>query len=257
MRADPMHQLSSSRPDGRLVGLRALSLIVTLLATGPGTAAFAQVPGPELFAKEPRTPLELWDAIDYLLRTNQGKKALPFLDKFIKSKPDDATLIAIRNRYGPGSVLRLNDDDATRPFAQTVADAMVSAARKYASQPERIRRFIGELTKIPEEQDYGVRHLREAGPDAIPYLVEALAQPDLSASDRRLIVRNMGRLDRSVIPPLAAVLDSPDASPGCRRGYSAGIDRGQRRHPFFDVSSRLFGNSPCGAGCCPEQQLHS
>jgi HEAT repeat protein len=212
MRADPMHQLSSSEPRRQMVGLRALSLIVTLLATGPGTAAFAQAPGPELFAKEPRTPLELWDAIDYLLRTNQGKKALPFLDKFIKSKPDDTTLIAIRNRYGPGSVLRLNDDDATRPFAQTVADAMVSAARKYASQPERIRRFIGELTKIPEEQDYGVRHLREAGPDAIPYLIEALAQPNLSASDRRLIVRNMGRLDRSVIPPLAAVLDSPDGA---------------------------------------------
>ena len=120
------------------VGLRALSLILALLASGFGTIAFAQPPGPELFAKDPRTPMELWDAIDYLLRTNQAKKALPFLDKFIKSKPDDATLIAIRNRFGPGSVLRLNDHDATRPFAQTVAEAMVAAARKYATQPERI-----------------------------------------------------------------------------------------------------------------------
>ena len=99
--------------------------------------------------------------------------------------------------------------DATRPFAQTVAEAMVAAARKYATRPERIKRFISELTKTPEEQDYGVRHLREAGPDAVPYLIEALAQPDLSASDRRLIVRNMGRLDRSVIPPLAASARQP------------------------------------------------
>ena len=134
----------------------------------------AQVPGPELFAKEPRTPLELWDAIDYLLRTNQAKKALPYIDRFMKSKPDDATLIAIRNRYGPGSILRLNDDAATRPFAQPLVEAMVAAARKYATRPERIAQFISELTKTPEEQDYAVRHLREAGPDAIPFLVEAL-----------------------------------------------------------------------------------
>ena len=73
-------------------------------------------PGPELFAKEPRTPLELWDAVDYLLRTNQAKKALPYIDRFIKSKPDNATLIAIRNRYGPGSILRLSDDLTTRSF---------------------------------------------------------------------------------------------------------------------------------------------
>ena len=83
----------------------------------------AQAPGPELFAKEPRTPLELWDAIDYLLRSNQAKKALPYIDRFMKSKPDDATLIAIRNRYGPGSILRLSDDAVTRPFAQPMVEA--------------------------------------------------------------------------------------------------------------------------------------
>jgi HEAT repeat protein len=210
MRADLIQQLSGPRSGWQTISLQALSLILALVATGVGTVAVGQPPGPELFAKDPRTPIELWDAIDYLLRTNQGKKALPFLDKFIKSKPDDATLIAIRNRFGPGSVLRLNDHDATRPFAQSIAELMVAAAHKYATQPERIARFVGELTKTPEEQDYGVRHLREAGSDAIPYLIKALAQPDLSASDRRSIVGNMGRLDHSVIPPLAAVLESPD-----------------------------------------------
>ena len=159
-------------PKLQSIGLRAITIFLALVATGAGTTAFAQPPGPELFAKDPRTPIELWDAIDYLLRTNQAKKALPFLDKFLKSKPDDATLIAIRNRFGPASVLQLNDHDATRPFAQSVAEAMIAAAHRHATQPERIARFIAELTKTPDEQDYGVRHLREAGPDAIPYLVE-------------------------------------------------------------------------------------
>ena len=190
--------------------LIALSLGFALIGHVASVVVLAQAPGPELFAKEPRTPIELWDAVDYLLRTNQAKKALPYIDRFIKSKPDDATLIAIRNRYGPGSILRLSDDATTRPFAQPMAQAMVTAARKYATQPERVRQFISDLIKSPDEQEYAVRHLREAGPDAIPFLIEALARPDLTANERRLIVRNMGRLDRSVIPPLAAVVDSSD-----------------------------------------------
>ena len=210
MHVDRRHRLAAVRQRSRATTLVTFALASALVAPGPGLTIWAQAPGPELFAKEPRTPLELWDAIDYLLRTNQAKKALPYLDKFLKGKPEDATLIAIRNRYGPGSILRLSDDTATRPFARPLTEAMVAAARKYATRPERIARFVGELTKTPEEQDYAIRHLREAGPEAIPFLIDALSRPDLSASDRRLIVANMGRLDRSVIPALAAVLDSPD-----------------------------------------------
>ena len=210
MHADRKLRLAAAGAARQIAGLATLTVTLTLIVPGPRSMVLAQPPGPELFAKEPRTPLELWDAVDYLLRTNQPKKALPYIDRFVKGKPDDTTLITIRNSYGPGSILRLNDDAATRPFAQPMVEAMVAAAHKYATRPERIGQFVSELTKTPEEQDYAVRHLREAGPDAIPFLVEALTRPDLSADDRRLIVRNMGRLDRSVIPALVAVLDSPD-----------------------------------------------
>ena len=221
----------------------ALTVTLAMTASGNSSMALAQVPGPELFAKEPRTPLELWDAVDYLLRTNQAKKALPYIDRFMKSKPDDATLIAIRNRYGPGSILRLSDDAATRPFAQPMADALVAAAHRYATRPERITQFISELTRTPEEQDYAVRHLREAGPDAIPFLVEALARPDLSANDRRLIVRNMGRLDRSVIPALAAVLDSPDPLLAADAATALGMIGDKEAIPFLTFPA-AFSEAP-------------
>jgi HEAT repeat protein len=186
--------------------------LVALVELGFQPSALAQVPGPELFAKEPQTPLELWDAVDYLLRTDQPKKAAPYLDKFLKSRFNDATLITIRNRYGLASILRLSDDAATRPFAKPLVDAMITATRKYATRPERISELITELTRTPPEQDYAVRHLREAGPDAVPFLIEALSRPDLSVNDRRLMVHNIGRLDHSAVPPLIAVLDSPDAT---------------------------------------------
>jgi HEAT repeat protein len=185
------------------------SVVFMLPVAEQGSPLLAQIPGPELFAKEPQTPLELWDAIDYLVRTDQAKKAIPYLDKFMKSRPDDVTLITIRNRYGPGSILRLSDDELTRPFAKPLVEVMVSAAKKYAAHPERIRRFITDLTGTLEEQEYAVRHLREAGPDAVPFLVDAISRTDLSATDRQLIVHHTGRLDRSAVPPLLAVLDSP------------------------------------------------
>jgi hypothetical protein len=186
------------------------SALVALAVQGTCPPALAQPPGPELFAKEPRTPLELWDAIDYLLRTNQVKKALPYLDRFMKSRPDDVTLIAIRDRYGPESVLRLSDDPATRSFAKPLTDALVVAARRYATRPDRIAQFVEELTKTREEQDYAVRHLREAGAEAVPFLIKALSRPSLSAQDRRLLLANISRLDRSAVSPLIASLDSSD-----------------------------------------------
>src|SRR4051794_10741686 len=164
----------SASCDFKVVHLAVLTfslLLVVSAVLGLRQSVRAQAPGPELFANQPRTPLELWDAVDYLLRTGQAKKALPYLDQFLKSRPDDSTLIAIRNRYGPGSILRLSDDPATRQFAKPLTEALVAAARKYATQPERIARLITELTGTTQEQDYAVRHLREAGPDAIPFLV--------------------------------------------------------------------------------------
>ncbi len=163
---------------GRLAVNLTVLLLAMAVSVGAGlTTAKAQPPGPELFAKEPQTPLELWDAVDYLIRTHQVKKAVPYLDRFAKSRPDDVTLITIRNRYGPGSILQLMEDPATRPYAKPLADALVAASRRYATQPERIARFISELTGTPEEQDYAVRHLREAGQYAIPPLVDARAAP--------------------------------------------------------------------------------
>ena len=101
MHVDQMHRLKASGMAGYTKHLRTLSLGFALIAAVANKPVIAQAPGPELFAKEPRSPLELWDAVDYLLRTNQANRALPYIDRFVKSKPDDATLIAIRNRYGP------------------------------------------------------------------------------------------------------------------------------------------------------------
>jgi hypothetical protein len=241
----------SHRPDissgFAVVTLRYFAASLALIlptVIGTSRPVFAQAPGPELFAKEPRSALELWDAIDYLLRTDQAKKALPYLDRFMKSKPDDATLIAIRNRYGPGSILRLSDDVLTRPFAKPLSEAIVVAARKYAMQPDRIAHFVAALTKTATEQEYAVRRLREAGPYAVPFLVDALSKPELLADQRQTILNHIGRLDHSAVPPLTAVLESPNPELTADAATALGMIGDKRAIPFLTAKAISASTSP-------------
>ncbi len=188
--------------------LAALALVGTAAALSP---ALAQLPGPESFAKEPRTPTELWDAVDYLVRVGQADAAVPYLRKFLASNPDDATLLEIRGRYGVGTVLRLDEFPDTKPLVRPLLERFAAASRRSATQPGRLQGAIAGLTRTRPEQDYGVERLREAGPNAVPAVIAALNDASRSGEDRALIAANLGRLDHSAVPPLIAVLDSPDA----------------------------------------------
>lgn len=214
---------------GRLVPLLAALVLVLL---GTGTAAVAQ-PGPESFAKAPGTPLELWDAVDYLVRVGKPAQAVPYLNQFLRSKPDDATLLEIRDRYGVGSILRLDEHPETRAQARPLLDLLTAASRRHARQAERITKFIGLLTASPEEQEYALDQLREAGPYAVPFFVEAVASPNQASQDRALLVRNMGRLGRSAVPALIAVLDSPDPTLVADAAEALGRIGDRRAVPFL------------------------
>jgi hypothetical protein len=206
--------------------------------------ALGQAPGPELFAKPPTTPLELWDAADYLVRTGQAAQAIPYLNAFLQSQPDDDTLLAIRDRYGVGSVLRLDDDPRTQPIARKAAEMFAAAQKRNATRPDRIARFIAALSKTRPEQDYAVERLHEAGPYAVPFLVQTLQQPGLSAEERALIVHNMGRLDSSVVPPLIATLESADLRVAADAASALGVIGDRRAIPQLTAVAARGGDAP-------------
>lgn len=179
------------------------------LAAVPGSL-YAQATATEGPVKNAKTPLEMWDEIDYLVRVGQASQAVPYLEAFRKSNPDDAVMLEIRDRYGPGSIMRLNDDPATREQARPIMGMLAAATHHFATNPERIARLIGALSKSREEQTYAVEGLRESGSYAVPYLVEALRRPSVSDRERALIAGNLARLDRSAVPALLTLLDSGD-----------------------------------------------
>src|SRR4051812_21567633 len=112
----PMRRSATSSPwqsvNGRPVGPRAAasaSAVAWALLALAAPGAFAQDPPPagdaapapapaaapaapaapraNLFTSEPTTPIEFWDAADYLVRTGQHAQAVPYLQRFIQSNP--------------------------------------------------------------------------------------------------------------------------------------------------------------------------
>jgi hypothetical protein len=226
-------RIGTGRGDRRRVGWAVAFASLAFAWPGLSAPARAQVPGPESFAQEPRTPAELWGAADYLIRTGQTAKAIPYLDRFVQSNPDDATLIELRDRYGAGSFLRLADDPSTRKYAEPLADKLAAAQRRFATQPERLARYVAALTGTPEERDHAVARLREAGPYAVPALVQALDRPGITPEERSLLVDGLGRLDRSAVPALIATLDCPDARVAADAATALGRIGDARAVPFL------------------------
>jgi len=240
MRQDNVRSIGRSGEAGTSRGPRARALAAGALAAlgwsaaGPAwLPARAQAPGPELFAKQPETPEELWGAIDYLTRTGQSRQAVPFLDAFSKAEVDDATLLKLRDRHGAGSFLRLADDPATRPFAEPLTEKLNAAARRLAADPERIRGYIPALQASKEEQDYAVSRLRESGAFAVPALVAEMKKHDPTSPERERLVYNAGRLDTSSVPAWIAVLDSPDATLAAQAAGILGTLGDRRAVPFL------------------------
>ena len=185
----------------------------------PGSASqprprsrFPQVvpPGPESFAVPPKTPLEFWDAGDYLVRSDQAAAAVPYFTQFLKSNPDDATLVEVRDTYGIGSILRLQDNPATQGLALQLLERLKRASARDANQPEKIARAISQLTGTADEQTVGLEQLRQAGAGAVPPLLKAIGEPGRSPEDRARLAECLGRLDGRAIPPLIAAMESPD-----------------------------------------------
>lgn len=175
----------------------------------PPPRARLSLPGAESFAVPPKTPLEQWDAASYLLSTGQVQQAIPYLNAFLKSNPDDATLIQVRDQYGLGSILQLSDHPETQALAEPLLKRVADALRRRATDPARLETSLDELTGTPDQQALGIDHLRQAGPQAVPAIVRRLARTDLSPEQRALLVRNLGRLDARAVPALIAALDAP------------------------------------------------
>ncbi|MGE3804074.1 MAG: HEAT repeat domain-containing protein [Gemmataceae bacterium] len=112
-----------------------------------------------------------------------------------------------------------------RPTAGPLIERVSSVVKKFRADPERIRKFIKNLDKTPEERAYAITELKKSGALAVPYMIEALQKHLHDSAEQGAIVYALTQLNREAVPPILAALDIDDAT---LRAYLVDVLR-QRR----------------------------
>lgn len=174
------------------------------------------------FFEKPTKPHEFWAAMRFELDTGKFDLAALHL-KLLLEQPKDETdkaLVKIEEAQGMFAFLRLRtirkwsaDPDIQKDATQNVEiliDRVTSALEKHLSDPERIRKFIGNLdAKTVEERTFAFYQLQRSRERAVPYLIEALQSK--TGALRSKVKAAMIALPREIVPAFLEVLKAHDA----------------------------------------------
>ncbi len=206
----------------RRTGWLVPSVGLTFLLT---TNAFAQAqeavdePAPDAKAQplqednpllsEPRTPQTLMDTVVLMTDLARPGLAKMYLEKLLEAKPDDATLLQLRDKHGPAMFLRLSNDKRLQPESITLLEQVNAAFRKGATDPVRVDKLIGELSKTAAEREVAILQLRNAGNYGAARLIAAL-NVSRDEAQRKLLLYTLTRMNRDVVPALLGAVECPN-----------------------------------------------
>ncbi|MDA0834204.1 MAG: hypothetical protein O2955_12175 [Planctomycetota bacterium] len=156
---------------------------------------------------EPTDPEKVFDAVLLMMDLGRMNLAKSYLVKFLKGQPDDETLLAIRQKHGPATFLKLSNLEAMQPASLQLLDMINQATMRTANDPERVKELFQQLLKDDSvDRRAAIQQLRVAGARAMPYVISSLGE--LSQNERDALLDATGQMGESVIPPLVAATDS-------------------------------------------------
>ncbi|MCH7989424.1 MAG: HEAT repeat domain-containing protein [Planctomycetes bacterium] len=189
---------------GLLAGLGALSVVLAQTNSSLSEEAVES-----LLLAEPKTPQEFFETTVLMIDLARPKLARRYLDKLMESKPDDALLLKIRSKHGPGVFLRLANVGELKPVSSQLLDQMNRAFRRHGADPKEIDKLIAALSASPQERQNALISLRDSGPIIIPRFLQNLGMTD-QPEQRDLLVNTLSQLGSHVVAPLVGALDSPN-----------------------------------------------
>ncbi len=157
---------------------------------------------------EPESPEEAIEAAVLMQRLARPGLAKRYITQFLNANPDEATLLKIRDKYGPAIFLKMATDRDLQPESKTLYDKITEAFRKRAASPERIAKLIQDLSGGPRERAVAISSLRSAGPVVVPTMLQQAGAA--KAGQRTAIILGLVQMGRQVIPPLLGALESPN-----------------------------------------------
>jgi CheY-like chemotaxis protein len=180
------------------------------------------------FFGEPKKPIDFWRRAKFEIEVGKYDFAAKYLKGFVaalkKLGPKEANqvLVQIEEKEGMSAFIRLLrippllDNKKDQKELQTLVSDLnkrVSAAVTAELQsPVRIRKYLKNLTKTPEERAWAVNQLRRSKEAVAPYFFAEMERTEGTPAHDKLVtaLRALLRGNRTLIPPLLAALDRPD-----------------------------------------------
>jgi len=162
----------------------------------------------ELLLAKPETPEQLMEAVIQLTDLGQAASAKPYLDQLTKADIDDATVLKLRDRYGPAAFLRLSNNKTLQPESIALLKKMEAAFRAYATDPARIDGLINDLSASPTKRAIAIIELKSAGEIVVPSILLRISKSEDPSTNDHLAFA-LSRLGAPVVQPLIAALRAP------------------------------------------------
>ncbi|MFN4257955.1 MAG: hypothetical protein ACK4RK_01560 [Gemmataceae bacterium] len=175
------------------------------------------------FFKKPETAPEYWNAMKFEIDVGQFELAAGHLLGFLNAGPTDEELLQIEEKEGMSSFLRLRnipkwyddpkkdkEEKQVREQVENLINRVAEVLEKKLTDPDRINKFINNLSATPEERVFAIRELRRSGAAAMPHIINRLLESKGNAPVQAAILTTLPRLYKNTVPPLLAALDVPD-----------------------------------------------
>src|SRR5262249_24842246 len=141
--------------------------------------------------------------------------AAEYLKGLLALNPTEKDLLALEERDGIAAFLDLNNiprwsnneaiDKEAKENVLKLITQVTAAVKKLRADPQRIQKYIRNLSASPEERDYAFIQLKKSGPVIMPQLISTLQNAELQ--ERAAITSILSKLDADTVPALLAAFD--------------------------------------------------
>src|SRR5690606_23159199 len=131
-----------------------------------------------------------------------------YLQGLLDLNPDDATLLALRDQFGPGAFSRLANQPELQPLSIQRSDRVAEVFRQRGASPERVEALLNALSGPPEERIPARDALINAGDLVIPQILVRLQQEE-DDFVRAQLLDILVAIGEEALPALHAALDAP------------------------------------------------
>jgi len=200
------------RQERLLASLLAMLIALAAPALAQDAAAPAGEEGTAVAQEEKQRQMaELWRDLIHYIKIAESDSALSNAQALLEAQPDPAGLYLLsEDTWGSMTTLtRGMHQKGLREPLEKIVDVIREGYRMMRTDPERIKEAIGRLENT-ETFEKGREQLIMSGEYAVPQMVQALMDPNLSNTMRSLIIAVLPDLGKEAVRPLSVGLQTRD-----------------------------------------------